>query len=110
MLKTLATLGFTETDAQVYVFLLSEGPQDAKDIAEVLEIQKQKLQRDLEKLQQKGLINASQEQPTEYSAISFEKILDHLIKIHLRQAEQIEKEKNELLNKWHSGINKNSTS
>ena len=45
MLKTLVNLGFTETDAQVYVYLATEGPQKASDIAEELQIYKLHLYR-----------------------------------------------------------------
>jgi sugar-specific transcriptional regulator TrmB len=108
MLKTLKTLGFTETDAQVYVLLTTEGPQQARNIAEALKIYKQKLYRGLKKLQQKGLVNASQEHPAQFSAVSFDKILDLLIKTNLKEAQRIEQEKQEILNQWHSIINKQS--
>jgi sugar-specific transcriptional regulator TrmB len=110
MLKTLTALGFTETDAQVYVFLTTEGPQQAKDIAEALRIYKRKLYRGLRKLQKKGLVNANQEHPSQFSAVSFDKILDLLIKTHLKEAQRIEQEKEEILNQWHSIINKQSPS
>jgi sugar-specific transcriptional regulator TrmB len=110
MLKTLAALGFTETDAQVYVYLASEGPQEAKDIAEALEIHERKLHRDLRKLQQKRLVNASQEHPAQFSAVAFDKILDLLIKTHLKEAQRIEQEKQEILSQWHSIMNKKTSS
>jgi sugar-specific transcriptional regulator TrmB len=110
MLKTLTTLGFTETDAQVYVYLITEGPQQARSIAEALKIYKRKLYRGLRKLQQKGMVNASQEYPAQFSAVPFDKILELLIKTHLKEAQRIEQEKQEILNQWHSIINKQSPS
>jgi len=110
MLKTLTTLGFTETDARVYVFLTTEGPQQARSIAEALKIYKRKLYRGLKKLQQKGLVNASQEHPAQFSAVAFDKILDRLIKTNLKEAQRIEQEKQEILNQWHSIINKQAPS
>jgi sugar-specific transcriptional regulator TrmB len=109
MLKTLTTLGFKETEAQVYVSLTTEGPQHARDIAEALRIYKRKLYRDLRKLQQKGLVNASQEQPAQFSAVSFEKIIDLLIKTHLKEARRIEREKQEILSQWHLIMNNKSS-
>jgi len=106
MLKTLTTLGFTETDAQVYVFLTTEGPKQARDIAEALRIYKQKLYRGLKKLQKKGLVSANQEHPAQFSAVAFDEILELLIKIHLKEAQRIEQEKDEILNQWRSIINK----
>lgn len=110
MLKTLTTLGFKETDAQVYVYLTTEGPQQARNIAGALKIYKRKLYRDLKKLQQKGMINVSQEYPAQFSAIPFDKILDFLIKTHMKEAQRIEQEKEEILNQWHTTINKHSPS
>jgi sugar-specific transcriptional regulator TrmB len=110
MLKTLATFGFTETDAQVYFFLTTEGPQQARDIAEALRIYRRKLYRGLRKLRQKGLVNASQERPAQFSAVSFDKILDLLIKTHLKEAKRIEQEKQEILSQWYSIMNKKSSS
>ena len=110
MLKTLTTFGFKETDAQLYVYLLTEGAQQAKNVAEALKICKRKLYRDLKKLQQKGIINVNQEHPAEYSAIPFDKILDLLIKTHMKEAQRIEQEKEEILSQWHAAINKQPTS
>ena len=104
------TLGFTETDAQVYVFLTTEGPQHVRDIAEALRIYKRKLYRGLRKLQKKGLVNANQEHPARFSAVAFNEILELLIKTHLKEAQRIEQENEEILNQWHSIINKQSPS
>ncbi len=110
MLKTLGTLGFTETDVQVYVHLALEGPQQARSIAEVLKIYKRKLYRELRKLQNKGMVSASQEHPAQFSAVSFDKILDLLIKTHLKEAQRIEQDKEEILIQWHATVNKHSAS
>jgi sugar-specific transcriptional regulator TrmB len=102
MLKTLVNLGFTETDAQVYVFLTTEGPQQAKDIADALEIYKQRLYRVLKSLQRKGIVNASPEYPTRYSAVLFEKVIDLLIKAKKEQEKALQESKEELLSTWRS--------
>jgi len=108
MLKTLASLGFTETDAQVYVFLATEGPQKASHIAEALKIYKQQLYRVLKNLQSKGFINASSEYPARYSAVLFEKVLDLLIKAKTEQQQALQESKEELLSAWRSITKKDS--
>jgi sugar-specific transcriptional regulator TrmB len=108
MLKTLVSLGFTETDAQVYVFLTTEGPQQAKDIADALEIYKQRLYRILRKLQTKGIVNASSEYPARYSAVLFEKVLDFLIKAKKEQQQALQECKEDLLSTWQSITKKDS--
>jgi sugar-specific transcriptional regulator TrmB len=107
MLKTLASLGFTETDAQVYVYLATEGPQKASDIAEALKIYKQQLYRILKSLQSKGIVNASPEYPAYYSAVVFEKVLDLLIKAKTEQQKALQESKEELLSTWRSLTKKN---
>jgi sugar-specific transcriptional regulator TrmB len=94
----------------VYVFLTTEGPQHVRDIAEALRIYKRKLYRGLRKLQQKGRVNVSQEHPAQFSAVSFDKILDLLIKTHLKEARRIELEKQEILSQWHLIMNNKSSS
>lgn len=108
MLKTLVNLGFTETDAQVYVFLATEGPQKASEIAEALKIYKQHLYRILKNLQSKGVINASAEYPPRFSAVLFEKALDLLIKAKTEQQKALQESKEELLSTWRSITKKDS--
>jgi sugar-specific transcriptional regulator TrmB len=108
MLRTLVNLGFTETDAQVYVFLTTEGPQKARDIAEALRIYKWQLYRVLKNLQSKGIINASAEYPARFSAVLFEKVLDFLIKAKMEQQQVLQESKEELLATWRSITKKDS--
>lgn len=100
MLTTLVNLGFTETDAQVYVFLATETPQKARDIAETLKISKQQLYRTLKKLQSKGVINASPEYPAHFSAVLFEKVLDLFVKAKTEQQRALQESMEELLSTW----------
>jgi sugar-specific transcriptional regulator TrmB len=102
MFKTLMKLGFTETDAHIYVHLATEGPQKASEIAEALKIYKQRLYCILKSLQNKGVINASPEYPARYSAVLFEKILDLLIEAKTEQQEALQENKEELLFTWRS--------
>jgi sugar-specific transcriptional regulator TrmB len=108
MLKTLVSLGFDERDAQVYVFLATEGPQEARDIAEALQIYKRRLYRSLKNLQSKGIINASSEYPARFSAVLFEKVLDLLIKAKTEQEQALQESKEELLSTWRSITKKDS--
>lgn len=108
MHKTLVTLGFTETDAKVYVYLATEGPKKASDTAEALRIYKQQLYRSLKKLQSKGIIKASPEYPTRFSAVLFEKVLDLLIKAKMEQQQALQESKEELLSTWRSITKKDS--
>ena len=100
MQKTLIKLGFTETEAQVYSYLTTEGPRKAKDIAEALNMHRQKLYGILKNLQNKAIVNASPEHPTQFSAVLFEKVLDQLVKTKVEQHKALQESKKELFSTW----------
>ena len=102
MQKTLERLGFTETDAQVYIYLATEGPQKARTTTEALKLNKQQLYRTLKNLQNKGAVKASPEHPARFSAVVFEKVLDQLIKTRTEQQKALQESKKELLTTWKS--------
>jgi sugar-specific transcriptional regulator TrmB len=104
MLKTLQSLGFKHFDAEVYVYLVQNDPQKARDIAEALEAYKHQLYRSLRKLQRKGMVNASQERPAWFSAVSFDKVLDNFSKANREAARFIEDNKEQIISMWRSKI------
>lgn len=108
MLKILFDLGFTETEVSVYVYLTKKGPQKAGIIGKALNLYKQRLYRSLRKMQNKGVIEASG-YPARFSAVSFEKVVDLLIKANIEQAKYVMQNKEELLSSWGSIIRKDST-
>ena len=110
VLKALVSLGLSQTDAEVYVFLATEGPQKARDIATALKTYKRKIYRNLKSLQNKEIVNATLEQPAQFSAIPFDKVLNLLIKAHMEEAQYIEQNKEEILSHWNSMTTRNSAS
>lgn len=102
MIMTLLSLGYTETDAQVYVYLVTEGPQKSKDIRDSLKISRSKLYRTLKKLQGNSVVNASPEHPIRFSAVPFKEVLDIFIKNKIEQKEALRKSKEQLLSTWRS--------
>jgi sugar-specific transcriptional regulator TrmB len=104
VLKALVGLGLSEVEAEVYVFLAKTGPQKATSIAAALKMYEQQLSRSLKSLRGKGIVNATPEHPSQFSAIPFDKALDLLIKAHLREAQNIEQDKEEILAQWQSMI------
>jgi sugar-specific transcriptional regulator TrmB len=102
MLKTLVKLGFTETEAKVYIFLATEDSQKAKDMASALNLHRQQLYHILKNLQKKAIVNASPEHPTRFSAVLFEKVLDYLIEAKTEQQKALQESKKELLTTWKS--------
>jgi len=104
MLKTLESLGLKHLDAEVYVHLVQNDPQKARDIAEALETYNRQLYRSLRSLQRKGIITASQNRPATFSAVSFDKVLDQFIEADREEAQRIEENKEQLLSMWRSKI------
>ncbi len=106
MSKALVNLGLSETDAEVYVFLAVDGPHRGKSIAEALNLYKQQLYRSLKNLQSKGMVTATPEHPAHFSAVPFEKIIEHIIEAKAEQAKALQKSREELLASWRSMIKK----
>ena len=101
-LKTLMTLGLTEMDAKVYIFLSKKGLQKAIDISKSLKMNKEQLYRSLKKLQTKGIVTSTLEHPARFSAVPFEKILDLFIRAKMDEAQEIEQNKDEILSVFQS--------
>lgn len=102
LLKVLVSLGIRKVDAEVYLFLATEGPKKGRDIADALKMYKQQLYRSLKNLQEKGLVKASLERPARFSAVSFENVLDSFKEAKLEETKFIEEKKDELLSRWRS--------
>lgn len=102
MHKTLVSMGFSEKDTQVYIYLATEGPQKARDITGALKIHRRQLYYTLKRLQSKGVINATPQCPARFSVVLFEKVLDILIKAKMEQQKSLEDDKEKFLSAWRS--------
>ena len=102
MLKILMDLGFTETEAQVYLYLMKEGPQKAENVAEALNLSKQRLHHSFEKMQYEGIIQITSDDPALFSVVPFEKVLDLLIRANVEEAKRMMQNKKDLLSSWRS--------
>lgn len=102
VLKTLKSLGLTQSDAHIYVILGKKGPQKAKDIAKFLKMPKQTLYLALKNLQSRGLVTETLEHPAIFSAVPFEKVLDVFIKGRVEEARRLDQDKKSILSDWRS--------
>jgi sugar-specific transcriptional regulator TrmB len=102
VLKTLVSLGLTQWEAKVYIFLSKRGSTRAKDATRVLKLSKQRLYPILKSLKSKGIVNSTIERPARFEAVPFEKLLDSFLKAKIDQAQRIQKNKSELLEDWQS--------
>ena len=106
IIKGVVSLGLGQSEAEVYVHLAKQGPQKARTIAEALKMHEQHIYRSLRSLKNREIVNATPERPTEFCAISFDRALELLVKAHLKESQNIEQEKDEILSQWQSIITK----
>ena len=101
-LKTLESLGFTQLDAKVYVFLAKKGPQKAGDVAKCLKIPKQSIYFIIKHLQSDGIVTSTVERPAKFSAVPFERVLDLFVNAKMEEAKQIQRNREVILSDWQS--------
>ena len=90
-------MGLSQTDAHVYIYLATNGPNKARTIVDYLKVNKGQVYKSLSRLQNKGVTIASNERPIEFSAVPFEDVLDMLMKIKKEQAKVLQAIKEELI-------------
>jgi sugar-specific transcriptional regulator TrmB len=108
VLKALVSLGLSQTDAQIYVYLATEGPAKARNIINGLTINERQVYRSLKRLQNKGITIANNERPFEFSAVPFEEVLDLLMEIKKEQAQALKESRKEVLSSWRKIVEENS--
>ncbi len=106
ILEIIQNLGFKQTDAEVYLYLVTMGPQMSRSIALALRIQNQRLHRSLRNLQSGGIVKVSSESPPFFSAINIEEIVDSVINAKKEQALILQQTKEVLLSNWRVITNK----
>ena len=107
-MKTFTSLGLSQTETRVYIYLATNGPQNASKIADSLKIKRSIICQSLEKLQDKGVVTFVGEKPL-FLAMPFDKALELLMKAYLEDAQAIEENKDEILLKWKKIIAERTT-
>jgi pimeloyl-ACP methyl ester carboxylesterase/sugar-specific transcriptional regulator TrmB len=100
IIEVLQSLGLTEKEAEVYIFLAKHGPMKGVKIAKQLRKHKAQIYRILRRLQKNNIVESTLEAPTRFSARPFEKVLDQFIRSKQEEATFIERTKKEWLNDW----------
>jgi sugar-specific transcriptional regulator TrmB len=106
MSKTLVDFGFARLYAEVYVFLVLNGPNSALAIKNALGLDKYKMSIVLRNLEKRQILFRSQDLPSLFSVIPFDRLLNLLSKENLLEAKKIEKKKMEILTIWFSYVKK----
>ena len=100
VLKLFKSLGFSKVEAEVYVYLAKAGPTKPKDLMIGLGMTRQQLYPALEKLKKKKIVDIRPESHALFSTLTFEELLNHYVKMSLKQAEAIKETKEVLLDCW----------
>ena len=100
MIKTLMNLGFERHAAKVYAFLTIKGPQKAAAIAEGTKILEGQVYPTLKRLLSQKIITETDNLPTHFVALSFDKLLDLLENMNLQEATRMEQNKENVLALW----------
>jgi sugar-specific transcriptional regulator TrmB len=106
--SVLKSLAITETEVEVYLFLAKHGALKGTEVSRQLKKDKAQIYHILKCLQSKGLIEATLESPIRYMLVPFEKVIDQAIEEKRKEAQRIEKTKQEVLTYW-KALNRNKT-
>jgi sugar-specific transcriptional regulator TrmB len=106
--KALVSVGLSETDARVYVYLALKGPKKARSIVDNLKMSRQQIHLSLKHLQDKGIVFADMDNQGVFSALLFEKALELLIETEKEKTEILKETKKTLLQDWKTSTRENS--
>jgi sugar-specific transcriptional regulator TrmB len=98
--KILKTVGLTEKETDVYIFLAKHGALKGIDIAKLTRIDRAEVYRILKSLQSKGLLESTLEAPARFVTTPLDKVVDGFVKARRDEAASIENAKQELMNDW----------
>jgi sugar-specific transcriptional regulator TrmB len=104
----LIMLGIEGLESQIYIFLVTNGSKKAKQISIELNLYIQQVYRSLKKLQKIGLVKKSSSRPMLFSAVPVEDLLNSFRESKLEEAEFLKENRDKLLSKWKTLIEKNS--
>jgi len=110
LLKTLASFGFKQPDAKIYIFLAKNGPHTAKDLETALTMPKWQIYRSLRNLQDKETITSILRRPALFSAEPFEKVIDSAAKAKIEEAKLDQASIGQAMLYWEKMLKENSGS
>ena len=109
LLRILISLRIRKVEAEVYLHLIATGPKKGRELSNELKMNKQQIYHSLKNLRKKGLVKASPKHPALFIAVTIEDALNSFRERKLEEAESLKEKKEELLSRWQSMMNKNSS-
>lgn len=95
-LEELRKFGLSAAAARTYVALLDYGETDAREVARAAEVPIPKVYSLLDKLQQRGLVEAISSSPKRYAPVPFADFLKRLQDVHAEQIRELKRKEQEL--------------
>jgi len=95
----LAEFGLREKESRIYFYLLRNGAKSVTDISKSVKTYREDVYRRLDALIQEGLVEQSIEKPSKYAAVPLRAALDVILQKHTYAKRQMEKVRDELLQK-----------
>jgi hypothetical protein len=100
VLRILQSLGFSNLEAEVYIYLSKTGPKDASTIKADLSLTSLELNSVLKSLKQKKVTFRKIDQSVLIMVLPFGDLLDQYVKLNFEKAESIKQIEKELLDSW----------
>ena len=100
VLDILRDFGLTAKESDIYILLCKKGPLKGLEVSKMLRMHKGEAYRVLKSLQRRGMVESIIESPIRFSAVSFERFLNMNIESKRREADTLEKKKEEILEQW----------
>jgi sugar-specific transcriptional regulator TrmB len=99
IVNVLASFGLTNQEAQIYIQLAADGPQNLVSIQKMTQLPLEQLTISLKKLQEKGLVQSVNSQDI-FKPISFQEVLVLLVNAKLDEALAVEKNRDLMIKLW----------
>lgn len=96
-------------EAEIYVYLGNKSSLDLNELLRGLKIGRKQLFRSLKSLEDKGLIISKTKESKEFCAVPFEKVLEELVQIKMKESIEASVTKKKLLSYWRSVTWKNNS-
>ena len=100
------SLGLSEIESRIYVYLEKNGPKSRSAILDALVLSEKELLDGLQNLQNKNLVKTSVRYCKKFLAESFEKVVDLLIQMEKEQTKTLHDNKEKLLSSWKTIISR----
>ncbi len=104
ILKTLMDQGVPRIDVNIYIFLIEEGPNNRKNIADKLNLSRREVCNSLTHLKAIGIVNEIPKCPAMISPLSFDRVLRLFLEIKKKQTKELQERKETLLESWRTLI------